>query len=113
MENRHDELSAGELLAKLKANMEEENASPADEPSGARKTYHFRRSAKSAPVVTEESIRREMSEEGGAEPEIPHAEAEELDYQALMKKYLPEEDFLRMTTGEPSGEEEEEGHLGA
>ncbi len=115
MDNRHDDISASDLLAKLKANMAE--AEPQGKPESvapdARKKYHFRRSGKSAAAVTEADIRREMPKEEGevfVSP-VPKSDIEELDIEALMKKYLPEEDYEKMTSREQTAIPEEEDEL--
>ena len=119
MENRHDEISANDLLAKLKANMADTDASPAKEesksasPADTRKTYRFRRSGKTASVVTEEEIRREMPKDGEqvfVSP-VPKSDIEDLDIDALMKKYLPEEDYIKMTSRDRELDEEERDEL--
>jgi len=119
MENRHDEISANDLLAKLKANMADHDAEPAKEArqeasvSDARKTYRFRRSGKTASMVTEEGIRREMpkeDEEVFVSP-VPKSDVEDLDIDALMKKYLPEEDYVKMTSRDKELDAEEEDEL--
>ncbi len=119
MENRHDEISANDLLAKLKANLADHDASPSKEEhqetaSGdSRKTYRFRRSGKTASVVTEEGIRREMPKEDEAifVSPVPKSDIEDLDIDALMKKYLPEEDYAKMTARGVALDAEEEDEL--
>lgn len=119
MENRHDEISANDLLAKLKANMADGDAVPSEEevvsapPSDARKTYKFRRSGKTASMVTEEEIRREMPREDEAVfvSPVPKSDIEDLDIDALMKKYLPEEDYVKMTSRNTDLDAEEEDEL--
>jgi len=115
MENRHDEISASDLLAKLKANMAEAEGRPSegDQNADTRKKYHFRRSGKTVSAVTEEDIQREMPKEEGEAfvSPVPKSDIEELDIEALMKKYLPEEDFEKITSREEvalSLEEEDE-----
>lgn len=119
MENRHDEISANDLLAKLKANMADHDAVPAKEErqettsTDTRKTYRFRRSGKTASMVTEEGIRREMpkaDEEVFVSP-VPKSDIEDLDIDALMKKYLPEEDYVKMTSRDKELDAEEEDEL--
>ena len=119
MENRHDEISANDLLAKLKANMADGEAVPPQEeavsapPSDARKTYKFRRSGKTASMVTEEEIRREMPREDETVfvSPVPKSDIEDLDIDALMKKYLPEEDYVKMTSRNTDMDAEEEDEL--
>ena len=113
MENKRDDISAGDLLAKLKANIvENENGNGKDtRDTEGRKVYRFRRSQKVL-SVTEEDIDREMqhsSEEPTFVSPVPRSEDEDLDIDALMKKYLPEEDYSRLTkTAFESLEEEDE-----
>ncbi len=114
MENRHDEISANDLLAKLKANMAEAPtpADPSDkvDATDAKKKYHFRRAEKKAAGVTEEEILKEMpkQEDGLLADAVPKAEIEELDIDALMKKYLPEEDYEKMVSRENGSTVEED-----
>ncbi len=116
MDNRHDDISASDLLAKLKANMAETAVSPSErqekntDTADTRKKYKFRRSGKSTSVVTEEEIRSEMPEqtdEGFLSP-IPKSDIEDLDIDALMKKYLPEEDYAKMASRSMEVDEEED-----
>ena len=119
MENRHDEISASDLLAKLKANMADGDAVPSAEeavsaPQGdVRKTYKFRRSDATATEVTEEEIRREMpeGEEDVFVTPVPKSDIEDLDIDALMKKYLPEEDYAKMAARDKQWSEEEETEM--
>ena len=66
MDNRHDDISASDLLAKLKANMAEEETAPVAETaasaatSNVGKKYHFRRAPKSAEALSDEAIAKEM-----------------------------------------------------
>lgn len=108
MDNKHNsDISADELLAQLKANMAE---SDTDEKNDGRKKYKFRRSGKITASVSEEDIRARMPEDDGYifESPVPKSDIEDLDIDELMKKYLPEEDYKRMTERSESVEIEEE-----
>lgn len=99
MEHKNDDISATELLAKLKANMGEEL--PTEKPVASQgKKYHFRRSGKTTVSVTEEEIRREMpeaSEDKLFVSPVPRSEVEGLDVEELMRKYLTEEEYEKMS----------------
>ena len=86
MENKNgSDMSTTELIEKLKANIPEDETVSSD----GRKKYKFRRSEKiSSPVSDEEKL---------FESPVPKSEIEDLDIDALMKKYLPEQDYERMT----------------
>ena len=113
MENRHDDISANDLLAKLKANVADTPSEDAAEATETGKKYHFRRSVKDTAVVTEEEILKEMPV--GADDDfaasVPRDEIEELDVDALMRKYLSEEDYQKMTARENGDYVEEEDEL--
>ncbi len=97
MDNKYNsDISADELLAQLKANMAEGEASA---KSSTVKKYKFRRSEKITSTVSEEDIRARMPDNSGYsfESPVPKSEIEDLDIDELMKKYLPEEDYRRMT----------------
>ncbi len=118
MEKRYDDISASDLLAKLKANMAESETQTDDIPEppaelSSRKVYRFRRSGKTAAVVTEEEIRREMpaEEEQVFVSPVPKSDIEDLDIEELMKKYLPEEDYVKMASREQVETVEEEDEL--
>ncbi len=115
MDNRHDtDISADDLIAKLKANIgqtDDRQGDPAQE-ADRKKRYKFRRSDKSASAVTEDDILREMPEKSGSGfvSPVPKSEIEGLDIDELMKKYLPEKEYERLSKKkEPAdrkGEEE-------
>ena len=97
MENRkNNDISADELLEKLSANLEEEQNS-----SGTKK-YKFRRSERITAHVNEDAHREGVSEDAERifESPVPHSDIEGLDIDALMKMYLPEEDYERMSERE-------------
>ena len=98
MENKNgSDMSTTELLRKLKANMNEEDESRS---SDGKKKYKFRRSEKiNSPVSDEEKL---------FESPVPKSDIEDLDIDALMKKYLPEQDYERMTGKVNKAEDEEE-----
>ena len=108
MDNKHNsDISADELLAQLKANMAEGEA---EEKSGVGKKYKFRRSGKITASVSEEDIKEHVAENDGYifESPVPKSEIEDLNIDELMKKYLPEEDYKRMTERAENVEIEEE-----
>ncbi len=108
MDNKHNsDISADELLAQLKANMAEGET---EEKSVTGKKYKFRRSGKITPSVSEQDIRAHMPDNSDYRFESPvsKSEIEDLDIDELMKKYLPEEDYKRMTEKSESVEIEEE-----
>ena len=106
MDNKHNsDISADELLAQLKANMADGN----EEKSVTGKKYKFRRSGKITASVSEEDIKAHMPDNSDYrfESPVPKSEIEDLDIDELMKKYLPEEDYKRMTEKSESVEIEE------
>jgi len=108
MDNKHNsDISADELLAQLKANMADGNT---DEKSVTGKKYKFRRSGKITASVSEEDIKAHMPDNSdySFESPVPKSDIEDLDIDELMKKYLPEEDYRRMTEKAESAEIEEE-----
>lgn len=109
MENKNNDISANELLAKLKANMEDIDSDDNEVKTDGRKKYKFRRSGKITRPVTEEDINAQMPSDGYEyESPVPKSDIEDLDIDALMKKYLPEEDYERMTSREKAAFDEEE-----
>ncbi len=108
MDDKHSsDISADELLKKLRENMSEEGEEAA---SDGRKKYKFRRSGKITAPVSEEDIKAQMPEDSGYtfESPVPRSEIEDLDLDELMRKYLPEEDYRRMTEKTAPTESEEE-----
>ncbi len=108
MDNKHNfDISADELLAQLKANMADGDT---EEKNSAVKKYKFRRSGKITASVSEEDIRAHMPDNSdySFESPVPKSEIEDLDIDELMKKYLPEEDYKRMTEKSEPLEIEEE-----
>ena len=86
----NNDISADELLAKLKANMEDGGTKSGD----GKKRYRFRKTEKTASPVTEEEIKREMPEsDTGFVSPVPKSEIADLDIDALMKKYLPQDEY--------------------
>ncbi|MBE6636257.1 MAG: hypothetical protein E7618_00455 [Ruminococcaceae bacterium] len=117
MENKRDDISASELLAKLKANMAvEEEAKSEQPPTMKGKKYHFRRSGKTSSPITEEEIQREMPETGDDRlfvSPVPRSDIADLDFDELMRKYLPE-DYEKLSakkTVSVTSEEEDEDEL--
>ncbi len=107
MDNKHNsDISADELLAQLKANMAD---SEGDDKGVTGKKYKFRRSGKITASVSEEDIRAHMPDNSdySFESPVPKSEIEDLDINELMRKYLPEEDYKRMTEKQDSVEIEE------
>lgn len=90
----NNDISADELLAKLKANMEDGGTKPGD----GKKRYRFRKTEKAASPVTEEEIKREMPEsDTGFVSPVPKSEIADLDIDALMKKYLPQDEYEKFS----------------
>ena len=92
MENKNgSDISANELLEKLKANMAGTETANDD----GRKKYKFRRSERIVASVSEDDIQKNMptDEQVFFESPVPKSDIEDLDIDALMKKYLPEEDY--------------------
>ena len=97
MENKNgSDISANELLEKLKANMAGTETANDD----GRKKYKFRRSERIVASVSEDDIQKNMptDEQVFFESPVPKSDIEDLDIDALMKKYLPEEDYNRMAS---------------
>lgn len=113
MEKHPSDLSANDLLARLKANMEAEETAVAAEDNDRKKKYKFRRSERPLADMTEEEIRAEMPQpqDGGFVSPVPKSDIEDLDLDALMKKYLPEEDYERMTSAKTVTTDEEEAFV--
>ena len=118
MADRKDrDISADELLAKLKASMasvegegsgdrasEDADGAASAESPGKGKHYKFRRTGRTVAPATEEEIREEMpTTAGGFVSPVPKSAASELDIDALMKKYLTEEEYREMTDRSHSG----------
>ncbi len=103
--NKTSELSVDELLAKLQANMDAE-----DQKNDVKKKYKFRRSGRITPPVSEDDIKEQMpdNDEYHFESPVPKSDIEDLDLDALMKKYLPEEDYIRLSGKENAAAEKEE-----
>ena len=102
MDNKHDnDISADDLLAKLKANMAktEESQDKFDTDADKKKKYRFRRTEKNISAVTENEILREMPEKNttGFISPIPKSDIADLDIDALMKKYLPEDEYEKLS----------------
>ena len=109
MENKHNDISASELLSKLKANMEDSDLDENTVLNEGKKKYRFRRSEKITKSVTEEEISAQMPDDDYTfESPVPKSDIEDLDIDALMKKYLPEEDYERMAIRERSEISEED-----
>ncbi len=90
----NNDISADELLAKLKANMEDGGTKSGD----GKKRYRFRKTEKTASPVTEEEIKREMPEsDTGFVSPVPKSEIADLDIDALMKKYLPQDEYEKFS----------------
>ena len=101
----NNDISADELLAKLKANMEDGGTKPGD----GKKRYRFRKTEKTASPVTEEEIKREMPEsDTGFVSPVPKSEIADLDIDALMKKYLPQDEYEKFSGKSISGMKEDE-----
>ncbi len=107
MDNKHNsDISAEELLAQLKANMAEGDVT---EQNSTGKKYKFRRSGKITASVSDEDVKAHIPEDDYIfESPVPKSDIEDLDIDELMKKYLPEEDYKRMTERSESIEIEEE-----
>lgn len=97
---RNNDISADELLEKLSANIDEERAK-----DGGKK-FKFRRSERVNSHVNEDAQKRDHSDDSDYvfESPVPRSEIEGLDIDALMKMYLPEEDYERMSERERKGE---------
>lgn len=101
----NNDISADELLAKLKANMEDGGTKSGD----GKKRYRFRKTEKTASPVTEEEIKREMPEsDTGFVSPVPKSEIADLDIDALMKKYLPQDEYEKFSGKSISGMKEDE-----
>lgn len=101
----NNDISADELLAKLKENME---SSGSDHTQG-KKRYRFRKTEKTESPVTEEEIKREMPDgDSGFVSPVPRSEIADLDIDALMKKYLPEDEYRRFSEKSVSEKKDEE-----
>lgn len=101
----NNDISADELLAKLKANMEDSGTKSGD----GKKRYRFRKTEKTASPVTEEEIKREMPEsDTGFVSPVPKSEIADLDIDALMKKYLPQDEYEKFSGKSISGMKEDE-----
>ncbi len=101
----NNDISADELLAKLKANMEDGGTKSGD----GKKRYRFRKTEKTASPVTEEEIKREMPEtDTGFVSPVPKSEIADLDIDALMKKYLPQDEYEKFSEKSISGMKEDE-----
>lgn len=101
----NNDISADELLAKLKANMEDGGTKSGD----GKKRYRFRKTEKTASPVTEEEIKREMPEsDTGFVSPVPKSEIADLDIDALMKKYLPQDEYEKFSGRSISGMKEDE-----
>lgn len=101
----NNDISADELLAKLKANMENGGTKSGD----GKKRYRFRKTEKTASPVTEEEIKREMPEsDTGFVSPVPKSEIADLDIDALMKKYLPQDEYEKFSGKSISGMKEDE-----
>lgn len=101
----NNDISADELLAKLKANMEDGGTKSGD----GKKRYRFRKTEKIASPVTEEEIKREMPEsDTGFVSPVPKSEIADLDIDALMKKYLPQDEYEKFSGKSISGMKEDE-----
>ena len=100
----NNDISADELLAKLKANMEDGGTKSGD----GKKRYRFRKTEKTASPVTEEEIKREMPEsDTGFVSPVPKSEIADLDIDALMKKYLPQDEYEKFSGKSISGMKED------
>lgn len=110
MENKNNsDISAEELLAKLKANMAENSDISEEEKHDGRKKYKFRRSGRITAPVSEEDIKAQMPKDGYSfESPVPKSDIEDLDIDELMKKYLPEDDYKRMATRSGDNEDEDD-----
>lgn len=93
-DKKNSDISADELLAKLKASIENGGQGSGD----GKKRYRFRKSEKTASPVTEEEIKREMpgGDTGFVSP-VPKSEIADLDIDALMKKYLPQDEYEKFS----------------
>ena len=101
----NNDISADELLAKLKANMEDGGTKSGD----GKKRYRFRKTEKTASPVTEEEIKREMPEsDTGFVSPVPKSEIADLDIDALMKTYLPQDEYEKFSGKSISGMKEDE-----
>ena len=101
----NNDISADELLAKLKANMEDGGTKSGD----GKKRYRFRKTEKTASPVTEEEIKREMPEsDTGFVSPVPKSEIADLDIDALMKKDLPQDEYEKFSGKSISGMKEDE-----
>lgn len=98
--NNGFDMSADELLSQLKANMSEDMPK-----TDTRKKYKFRRSGKIAPSVNTDASK--ISEDEIFESTESSSD-EELDIDALMKKYLPKEDYERMISREKKSQTDDE-----
>ncbi len=111
MDNKHNsDISADELLAQLKANMAENGPQEGGDKADTRKKYKFRRSGKITASVSEEDIKAQMPDNSGYtyESPVPKSDIEDLDIDELMKRYLPEEDYRRMTEKAEAAEIEDD-----
>ena len=111
MENKNNsDISAEELLAKLKANMAESDDIAEEEKRDGRKKYKFRRSGRITAPVSEDDIKAQMPKTDGYsfESPVPKSDIEDLDIDELMKKYLPEDDYKRMATRSGDSENEDD-----
>ncbi len=108
MENRNDgEISAEALLEKLKANIEEqENGELNLDTDDRRKRYKFRRTEKNQTL----SENGDVSESGFESP-VPKSDIEDLDVDALMKKYLSEDEYAMLSKRDEVHSDEEDDEL--
>ena len=92
-----NDISADDLIAKLKENISEaqqNNEGSTQSDGREKKKYKFRRSEKLSHIVpeTEENGISSEADDFFVSP-VPKSDIEDLDIDALMKKYLPAEDY--------------------
>lgn len=96
--NNNNDLSASDLLKKLKANIAESDEKSAEQDSA--KKYKFRRSGRTVSPVTEDEIHSQMPENASDDvfvSPVPKSDIEDLDVDELMRRYLPDDDYKRFS----------------
>ena len=86
----NNQMSAEELLRRLKDNIGEDEYAPEPEPQ----KFKFKRSKKEATAEVEAI---ETTDEPLFESPVPKSDIEGLDVDALMKMYLPQKDYEKLT----------------
>ena len=107
-----NDISADDLIAKLKENItqtEQNNEDSSQLDASGKKKYKFRRSEKISHITPEINYEEDFSSPDDLfiSP-VPKSDIEDLDIDALMKKYLPAEDYDKFSRKSAVTDKEQE-----